>query len=273
MVHAGTAGPAPRGVANCQESPEGMGAPELVRAIELIGRHQPLSPQHVRSASYHQLRLLRNAVFASRGFKFRYQELTAFYSGFEWYSAVRTDVNSLLDARDHANLAVIQGLEACVKPNSAEPWRDGALLEVLLAKPNRKISARERPLIGTWQDPEQMFCDDCFPRTFAFFENGRLVDHGMSGTFVGNWSLDGSGLHARFFAKYGPRAVASDDDAEGHESGRVVLIEPYDGQELILAGPRPCTEDQKGTCSFHLGSFDKGSPFEKVSPTPTPPDL
>ncbi len=67
----------------------------------------PMSPQ--------ERRILRNAYYARRGYRFRSPELTEYFSAFEWYSPVTSDPGEIekgFSDREKANIELIRKVEA-----------------------------------------------------------------------------------------------------------------------------------------------------------------
>lgn len=65
------------------------------------------------------LRLLRNEIFARHGYIFKSQELTAYFSKFDWYNPKLTSdqVDNTLSETDRYNISLIKSLESNKKRN------------------------------------------------------------------------------------------------------------------------------------------------------------
>lgn len=57
------------------------------------------------------LRLMRNAMFAKHGYKFKSKDLQEYFANFSWYTPRYNDVNHLLNAVEKKNIATIQKFE------------------------------------------------------------------------------------------------------------------------------------------------------------------
>jgi len=69
------------------------------------------------------LRLLRNAIFAVHGYRFKDKDLLDYFSRFEWYSPEYSDVSGRLTGVEAANVAFIQKYEG--KGNGASAGKSG----------------------------------------------------------------------------------------------------------------------------------------------------
>jgi hypothetical protein len=61
--------------------------------------------------SKHDLRILRNTIFARYGYAFVSEDLKSHFSAFRWYDVTKSDVQNDLNATDWINIAIIQSLE------------------------------------------------------------------------------------------------------------------------------------------------------------------
>lgn len=59
-----------------------------------------------------QLRLIRNAIFAKYGYKFKSDELSEYFSKFDWYQPKYNNIDSFLTPIDIRNIQVIKTFEA-----------------------------------------------------------------------------------------------------------------------------------------------------------------
>lgn len=59
-----------------------------------------------------ELRILRNAIYAVHGYKFKSPELQEYFSQFSWYEPLSRDVSSLLNSTEKKNVAFIQAHES-----------------------------------------------------------------------------------------------------------------------------------------------------------------
>lgn len=57
------------------------------------------------------LRLMRNAMFAKHGYKFKSEDLQEYFANFSWYTPLYSDVSSMLSAVEKKNIAFIQKFE------------------------------------------------------------------------------------------------------------------------------------------------------------------
>lgn len=73
----------------------------------LIAFNKPLTSDDLKNLTLHELRLLRNEVYAAKGATFDTWWLQNHFSGQEWYSPLPEGRKATLDKQDHQNLAVI----------------------------------------------------------------------------------------------------------------------------------------------------------------------
>lgn len=74
------------------------------------------------------LRLLRNAIFAKHGYRFKDVDLSEYFGRFPWYDPRYSDVSSRLSKLESENIAFIQRFEGG-KPAAAQPSGGGASLK------------------------------------------------------------------------------------------------------------------------------------------------
>ena len=70
-----------------------------------------LTKEDLAEKNLYELRLLRNEIFARRGYKFKSKDLQKHFSQFKWYEPKHTDVNNELSAIDKQNINLILSLE------------------------------------------------------------------------------------------------------------------------------------------------------------------
>lgn len=58
-----------------------------------------------------ELRILRNAIYARHGYKFKNAQLREYFSSFSWYEPLYDDVNSSLSKTEQYNVDFIQSYE------------------------------------------------------------------------------------------------------------------------------------------------------------------
>jgi hypothetical protein len=106
----------PKAVAICSAGERGD--------LELLGR--PLDYGALTTCSAAELRLLRNAIFARHGYRFRSPELRAHFSGFDWYRPSAAATEKLrrgegLSAVERANIKRIKRAERGDAPDWMKP--------------------------------------------------------------------------------------------------------------------------------------------------------
>lgn len=79
------------------------------------------------------LRLLRNAIFAMHGYRFKSPDLTEYFSRFDWYKPVYSDVTSMLSQTETANVNFIKKYEGGGTVSQAAPPRGSKLRNVSFA--------------------------------------------------------------------------------------------------------------------------------------------
>lgn len=70
-----------------------------------------LTKKELSEKTLYELRLLRNEIFARRGYEFQSKDLKKHFSQFKWYQPKHTDVNDELSAIDKQNINLILSLE------------------------------------------------------------------------------------------------------------------------------------------------------------------
>jgi len=59
-----------------------------------------------------ELRILRNTIFARYGYIFKSQDLTDYFSQFDWYRPAYSNVDNMLTYADHRNIEIIRSFES-----------------------------------------------------------------------------------------------------------------------------------------------------------------
>ena len=70
-----------------------------------------LSYGEIANYSQADLRILRNAIFARHGYRFKSQDLMTYFSQFSWYQPLYNDVTSQLSAIEQDNINFIKQYE------------------------------------------------------------------------------------------------------------------------------------------------------------------
>lgn len=81
------------------------------------------------------LRLMRNAIFAKHGYKFKSEDLQQYFANFSWYSPRYADVSSMLSPIEKKNVATIQkfengGSSASSSSSSGSNKSTGSLIDI-----------------------------------------------------------------------------------------------------------------------------------------------
>ena len=71
-----------------------------------------LGIKDIEHLSNHDLRLLRNTIFAKYDYSFFSEDLRSHFSSFPWYTGNKTDVQNELTLTDWTNIAIIQSIES-----------------------------------------------------------------------------------------------------------------------------------------------------------------
>ena len=99
-------------------------ARDIVTEVLIIGDtsylDSAIEKEHIEHFSKHDLRLLRNTIFAKYGYEFTSEDLKKHFSRFSWYKGNKTNVQKELTGTDWTNVAVIQAREksAAASPHS-----------------------------------------------------------------------------------------------------------------------------------------------------------
>ena len=125
----------------------------------------------------HDLRLLRNTIYARHGLAFQSQDLKTYFSRFAWYAAEQAAVKDRLTSIDIANARLIARIEKNAAPRSAQG----------------------RKLVGVWHPDPVMPATP--PDQLTFFANGTFGYIFQAGTeifgskgFSGLWRIQGKQL-------------------------------------------------------------------------------
>jgi TPR repeat protein len=271
---AGSAGLAPRPECKGERVTSGYLDPtQFSILLERVRKHQRLEEgeAEVRMLARWQARLLRNAVFASRGRSFEARDLRAFFSGIGWYAPGRNDVDAVLGPEDRRNVALLQEQEACAQTTIAEDAGDDdgdwQLAAIYLAEGEIRLSAPAKQMIGIWElchGPPNEGCP-----TIAFHPNGRAVYRAREGmpAELGSWRMEGRTARVRFFAElrlvgagFSPTEPGDEDDEEPDRGvPKLFAIEPH---ETTYEVPPEMLDEDSYLESF--GVKRSGDPSERV---------
>ena len=135
-----------------------------------------LSDFQLASLNTHELMLLRNAVYARRGYAFRNETILAHFEAFDWYEPEREDVSELLDETDMWNINLILYYEEHLESSDTGPLTAGEIT-------------------GFWHGSESL--GSGYSDRFFLFPEGRFVfrENQMNGAarlleLSGEWYLD-----------------------------------------------------------------------------------
>ena len=84
---------------------------QLVESLLSDMRSRNLTENDIKGYDSKTLRILRNAIFAIHGYKFKSSDLTTFYNQFNWYSARSNDVSAELNSHENYNVNFIKSHE------------------------------------------------------------------------------------------------------------------------------------------------------------------
>ena len=77
--------------------------------------HGVIDHQEIKNKSLDELRIMRNEIFARHGYIFKSDDLSKYFSSYDWYAPKHDNVNHLLTEIDKANIAYIVEQEALLK--------------------------------------------------------------------------------------------------------------------------------------------------------------
>lgn len=238
----------------------------LLALLERVREHQPLG-EAVRDLARWQARLLRNAVFASRGRTFEARDLRAFFAGLSWYAPASGEVNDRLTAADRRNVTLLQEREACTSSDDYrdEDMGDWRLVEIHLAEEEVPLSARAEALIGLWETCHAVPAEGC--PTLAFFSNGRVVYGPRTRARIGTWRLQGRAVVVRYFAElrkvgagFSPAEPGDENDEE--PSPGVPKLFAIDAVEQAYDLPSGAPDEELTSPGTDLGVKRSGDPWE-----------
>ncbi|MEL7003231.1 MAG: YARHG domain-containing protein [Bacteroidota bacterium] len=82
----------------------------VVKTIELTKK---INQEQIQTLDSSQLRLLRNEIFARKGYRFESPEMSGYFSGFDWYNPTfdQVEISNHLTPIDNHNIELIRVLE------------------------------------------------------------------------------------------------------------------------------------------------------------------
>ena len=82
-------------------------------AFSCNSQHEELyQKSDLQKSSLKELRVMRNEIFAKHGYIFKDQDLTEYFSQFDWYKPTEQNVDNLLTENDKANINLILQVES-----------------------------------------------------------------------------------------------------------------------------------------------------------------
>lgn len=102
------------------ESKKASGGPLLSQKMQEKLRSEKISSDELAGYSKADLRILRNAIFASHGYIFKSDDLKEYFAQFDWYNPLYKDVSAQLSAIEKKNIATIKAME----DDDGEGFRD-----------------------------------------------------------------------------------------------------------------------------------------------------
>jgi protein involved in sex pheromone biosynthesis len=79
-----------------------------VEAVGKLATERVLEYEDIRSLSKKELRIVRNWIFATHGYKFKSKDLRDYFSQKDWYEPRYSNVSASLTAVEQQNVAFIQ---------------------------------------------------------------------------------------------------------------------------------------------------------------------
>lgn len=219
-------------------------AARLDTLVEQVYRSEMLDYTSLREVnSLPDLRVLRNAVYAKKGYRFKSSDLTAYFSRFDWYQPLYDAVEDQFSETDLYNLERILYREADLQVES--------LIKTAPATGKKNLPSA---LIGIWQDSPVMASG--WGYCLALHPNGVVVERYSQMDCakrlvlrLGSWELKDSRLHIR----YTHRLII--------QGGRLVPAAGSCGSEMELIEGRPVLEAIPGGEQTGLSlSAEKTSP-------------
>lgn len=104
-----------------------------------IFQETPITEELLRGISLHELRLLRNEIYARRGRKFGAEWLQRYFEAQDWYEASKTGRQQELSAIENKNAETIQRYESRLRQELSTKAVTDALLEGLFQEDARKL--------------------------------------------------------------------------------------------------------------------------------------
>lgn len=181
----------------------------LDRMVEQIQQDRYLDWSDVRTVdNLTDLRILRNAIYARHGYRFKSSELTAYFKRYSWYKPDKDQTDDLLTEADYFNREVIVYREIDIR-----------IQDVIRSTPKLPLQGDLKKLVGIWQDSPVMA--DGWGYSLAFYPNGIVIERTEQGDCtrrvilrLGTWLAAGEGLNVFFYMQLvlkGGRLVPSDE--------------------------------------------------------------
>jgi hypothetical protein len=167
--------------------------PELTSLVDAIGRHKPLRDTGVKNITdASQLRILRNAVYAANGYRFKSADLASYFQRYSWYRPRADSVKSFVNPVDRSNLMLIVWHEFNTDLRRLADSHEGA-----------PAANRFAPLIGIWQVSPVMASGwedslQFFPNGFVIHRYNQMDCAKREILRAGTWSYQNHALTLRF---------------------------------------------------------------------------
>ncbi len=103
-----------RVASNASATDEDIAEPETadpVEAIALQASLRLLDYDDIKDLSKKELRLVRNWIFATHGYKFRSRDLQEYFGDKDWYTPMYSNVSPALSSIERKNVVFIQSYE------------------------------------------------------------------------------------------------------------------------------------------------------------------
>ena len=218
---------------------------KLTPVIEKMINQKTVDTRDLKSIdSLDDLQKLRNSMYAYYGYKFKNQELTAYFQKYKWYKPQYGNVESKLTAMDKSSIECILYAEIKLKR------------EALMRRPNSDfasaLSENEKQLVGIWQSFPHMASG--WNVTYAFYPARNVIyrTSQMDGETrllakIGHWKIIGSKLHIEYCAK------------EIREGGTMVPAYASYASDFVLEGAVPVLVELKPVEveEFEISKIDK----------------
>jgi hypothetical protein len=132
--------------------PEDGEARDIVTEVIIMGDTSYLDniieKRHIEYFSKHDLRLLRNTIFARYGYKFTAPDLKMHFTKFSWYNGNNVNARHKLTETDWINAALIQSLERSTEAKLENDRENLFILDKLFAVDEESVKLKSANING-----------------------------------------------------------------------------------------------------------------------------